>query len=197
MAATKNQDFEKSLKSVSPAAWPAHSSKSPHAIPEPFWKPYTANSEPPPQRLTQQTLVAKLRKSKSRIAMLKKGDPSVSIDLLVRALLALGVTPNWQPDKLRSRCTHTSSDAKPRCPSGGLRNDSACKHAAACAIPSTGSAIGWQMTRLHRTWLTLDSLLLRKTTGPRFETNLMSQRGDPTGQEETPAIAIPRPTKGD
>ncbi|HUI06704.1 MAG TPA: helix-turn-helix domain-containing protein [Verrucomicrobiae bacterium] len=45
------------------------------------------------KRLTQQTLAAKLRTSQPRVAMMEKGDPSVSLDLLVRALLALGVTP--------------------------------------------------------------------------------------------------------
>ena len=45
------------------------------------------------QHLTQQTLAVKLRTSQPRVAMMEKGDPSVSLDLLVRALLALGVTP--------------------------------------------------------------------------------------------------------
>ena len=45
------------------------------------------------KRLTQQTLAAKLRTSQPRVAMMEKGDPSVSLDLLVRALLVLGVTP--------------------------------------------------------------------------------------------------------
>ena len=44
-------------------------------------------------RLTQQTLAARLRTSQPRVAMMEKGDPSVSLDLLVRALLTLGVTP--------------------------------------------------------------------------------------------------------
>jgi len=46
------------------------------------------------KRLTQQTLAAKLRTSQPRVAMMEKGDPSVSLDLLVRALLILGVTPH-------------------------------------------------------------------------------------------------------
>lgn len=45
------------------------------------------------KRLTQQTLADKLRTSQPRVAMMEKGDPSVSLDLLVRALLILGVTP--------------------------------------------------------------------------------------------------------
>jgi predicted XRE-type DNA-binding protein len=45
------------------------------------------------RRLTQERLAAMLRTSQPRVAMMEKGDPSVSLDLLVRALLALGVTP--------------------------------------------------------------------------------------------------------
>jgi len=45
------------------------------------------------RNLTQQALAEALKTSQPRVAMMEKGDPSVSIDLLVRALLALGVTP--------------------------------------------------------------------------------------------------------
>lgn len=41
--------------------------------------------------LTQKALAAKLETSQPRVAMMEKGDPSVSLDLLIRALLALGV----------------------------------------------------------------------------------------------------------
>jgi ribosome-binding protein aMBF1 (putative translation factor) len=41
---------------------------------------------------TQKALAARLRSSQSRVAFMEKGDPSVSIDLLVRGLFALGVT---------------------------------------------------------------------------------------------------------
>lgn len=44
------------------------------------------------RRLTQEKLAAMLKTSQPRVAMMEKGDPSVSLDLLVRALLALGVT---------------------------------------------------------------------------------------------------------
>ena len=44
-------------------------------------------------RLTQERLAAMLKTSQPRVAMMEKGDPSVSLDLLVRALLALGITP--------------------------------------------------------------------------------------------------------
>ena len=45
------------------------------------------------RRLTQQKLAAVLKTSQPRVAMMEKGDPSVSLDLLVRALLTLGVMP--------------------------------------------------------------------------------------------------------
>jgi ribosome-binding protein aMBF1 (putative translation factor) len=44
-------------------------------------------------RLTQVALAKKIRSSQSRVAKMEAGDPSVSIDLLVRSLLALGETP--------------------------------------------------------------------------------------------------------
>ena len=45
------------------------------------------------RRLTQEKLAALLKTSQPRVAMMEKGDSSVSLDLLVRALLALGITP--------------------------------------------------------------------------------------------------------
>jgi DNA-binding XRE family transcriptional regulator len=42
--------------------------------------------------LTQAELARMLRSSQSRIAKMEKGDPSVSIDLLIKSLLALGTT---------------------------------------------------------------------------------------------------------
>ncbi len=41
---------------------------------------------------TQVQLAKKLKSSQSRIAKMEKGDPSVSIDLLVKSLLAMGET---------------------------------------------------------------------------------------------------------
>lgn len=43
--------------------------------------------------LTQKTLAGKLHTSQPRVAMMEKGDPSVSLDLLIRALLVLGIPP--------------------------------------------------------------------------------------------------------
>jgi hypothetical protein len=44
-------------------------------------------------RLTQVALAKRIRSSQSRVAKMETGDPSVSIDLLVRSLIALGETP--------------------------------------------------------------------------------------------------------
>ncbi len=44
------------------------------------------------RRLTQLELARKLNSSQSRIAKMEKGDPTVSLDLLVKALLAMGAT---------------------------------------------------------------------------------------------------------
>ena len=42
--------------------------------------------------LTQEELAKRIKSSQSRIAKMESGDPSVSIDLLIRSLLALGST---------------------------------------------------------------------------------------------------------
>ena len=44
------------------------------------------------RRLTQIELARKLNSSQSRVAKMEKGDPTVSVDLLVKALLAMGAT---------------------------------------------------------------------------------------------------------
>lgn len=43
--------------------------------------------------LSQQALARKLKSSQSRVLKMEADDPSVTIDLLVRALLAIGATP--------------------------------------------------------------------------------------------------------
>ena len=50
------------------------------------------------KRLTQQQLARLIKSSQSRVAKMEAGDPTVSIDLLVRSLLALGA-----PSKLLVR----------------------------------------------------------------------------------------------
>jgi transcriptional regulator with XRE-family HTH domain len=42
--------------------------------------------------MTQADLARLVRSSQSRVAKMEAGDPSVSIDLLVKSLLALGVS---------------------------------------------------------------------------------------------------------
>ncbi len=44
------------------------------------------------QKLTQVELAKVIKSSQSRVAKLETGDPSVSIDLLIRSLLALGTS---------------------------------------------------------------------------------------------------------
>lgn len=45
------------------------------------------------KKLTQVDLARLLKSSQSRIAKMEAGDPTVSIDLLIRSLLALGASP--------------------------------------------------------------------------------------------------------
>src|SRR3990170_756414 len=44
------------------------------------------------RRLTQREVARMIKSSQSRIAKMEAGDPSVSIDLLIRSLLALGAS---------------------------------------------------------------------------------------------------------
>jgi DNA-binding XRE family transcriptional regulator len=44
------------------------------------------------QAMTQVELARRINSSQSRVAKMEAGDPSVSLDLLVRSLLALGAT---------------------------------------------------------------------------------------------------------
>lgn len=46
------------------------------------------------RKLTQVDLANRLQSSQSRIAKMEAGDPSVSLDLLIRSLLALGASPH-------------------------------------------------------------------------------------------------------
>ena len=43
-------------------------------------------------RLTQKEFARRIDSSQSRVAKMETGDPSVSLDLLIKSLLALGVT---------------------------------------------------------------------------------------------------------
>ena len=44
--------------------------------------------------LTQLAVAKRIGSSQSRVAKMESGDPSVTADLMVRALLAIGATPN-------------------------------------------------------------------------------------------------------
>jgi DNA-binding XRE family transcriptional regulator len=44
------------------------------------------------KRLTQAQLAKRIKSSQSRVAKMEAGDPTVSLDLLVRSLLALGTS---------------------------------------------------------------------------------------------------------
>jgi DNA-binding XRE family transcriptional regulator len=46
------------------------------------------------KHLTQHQLAGLIHSSQSRVAKMEKNDPTVSIDLLVKSLLALGSSPN-------------------------------------------------------------------------------------------------------
>ncbi len=54
------------------------------------------------RRITQVELARTLKSSQSRVAKMESGDPSVSLDLLVRSLLALGAS-NRELAKIISR----------------------------------------------------------------------------------------------
>jgi DNA-binding XRE family transcriptional regulator len=43
------------------------------------------------QNMSQETLAKKIKSSQSRVAKMEAGDPSVSLDLLIRSLFAIGV----------------------------------------------------------------------------------------------------------
>ena len=45
------------------------------------------------RRLSQTDLALRIRSSQSRVAKIEAGDPSVSLDLIVRALIASGAMP--------------------------------------------------------------------------------------------------------
>lgn len=54
-------------------------------------------------KLSQAALAKKIKSSQSRVAKMEAGDPSVSLDLLIRALLAIGATRNDLARVLGSR----------------------------------------------------------------------------------------------
>ena len=57
------------------------------------------------RRITQVELAKSVRSSQSRIAKMEAGDPTVSIDLLVRTLLALGASKRDVADLISGSST--------------------------------------------------------------------------------------------
>ena len=55
------------------------------------------------KRLTQVELAQAIQSSQSRVAKMESGDPSVSIDLLVKSLLALGTSRRELADIIAAR----------------------------------------------------------------------------------------------
>ncbi|ADJ29476.1 helix-turn-helix transcriptional regulator [Nitrosococcus watsonii] len=55
------------------------------------------------KRLSQVALAKKISSSQSRVAKMESGDPSVSIDLLMKSLLALGASKNELAKVLTSK----------------------------------------------------------------------------------------------
>jgi DNA-binding XRE family transcriptional regulator len=53
------------------------------------------------ERLSQSDFAKRIESSQSRVAKMEAGDPSVSIDLLIRSLLALGVSREEVAESLR------------------------------------------------------------------------------------------------
>lgn len=54
------------------------------------------------QRLSQKELASRVESSQSRVAKMEAGDPSVSIDLLVKTLLALGASDKDLAEAIRA-----------------------------------------------------------------------------------------------
>ncbi len=57
------------------------------------------------RRLTQAALAKAVRSSQSRVAKMEAGDPTVTLDLLIRSLLALGVSRSDLAKIISSRRT--------------------------------------------------------------------------------------------
>ena len=57
------------------------------------------------RRLSQSQLAKTARSSQSRVAKMEAGDPTVSVDLLIRTLLALGTTPKELARLIAGRMT--------------------------------------------------------------------------------------------
>jgi len=59
-------------------------------------------------KLSQIELAKKVHSSQSRIAKMEAGDPSVSIDLIMKSLLALGASPKDVAKAISSSASHAA-----------------------------------------------------------------------------------------
>ena len=60
------------------------------------------------KQLSQIELAKRVQSSQSRIAKMEAGDPSVSIDLILKALLALGASPKDVAEAISARPPHAA-----------------------------------------------------------------------------------------
>ena len=63
-------------------------------------------------KLTQVELARRIHSSQSRVAKMEKGDPSVSIDLLVKSLLALGESDRDLARVIATRFSRTQGPSR-------------------------------------------------------------------------------------
>jgi len=68
--------------------------------------------------LSQLDLAAKLESSQSRVAKMEAGDPSVSLDLLIRSLIALGTTERELSQIITTPRAGLRRDCTPKLKSG-------------------------------------------------------------------------------
>jgi len=61
------------------------------------------------QRLTQVEVAKRLQSNQSRVAKMEAGDPSVSLDLLIRSLLSVGLTTTDLARIIASRPSTTTT----------------------------------------------------------------------------------------
>jgi transcriptional regulator with XRE-family HTH domain len=69
------------------------------------------------QQLTQKQLAGKIKSSQSRVAKIEAGATGISLDLLLRALVAVGGRVNIEivsPTGMAAKSAHTKADAQPK-----------------------------------------------------------------------------------
>ena len=64
------------------------------------------------RQLTQQALAKQIKSSQSRVAKMEAGDPSVSLDLLIRTLLSAGATAQDIAEAIQNTAVQLSSHGK-------------------------------------------------------------------------------------